>query len=37
VKSFNDAIAKLDAKKPVTLVVADENGTRVVPFRPDEG
>ena len=37
VKSFNEAIAKLDVKKPVTLVVADENGTRVVPFRPDEG
>ena len=37
VKSFNDAIAKLDVKKPVTLVVADENGTRVVPFRPEEG
>jgi serine protease Do len=37
VKSFNDAIAKLDVKKPVTLLVRDENGTRLVPFRPEEG
>ncbi|APV52474.1 serine peptidase [Betaproteobacteria bacterium GR16-43] len=37
VKSFNDAISKIDVKKPVTLLVADENGTRLVPFRPEEG
>jgi serine protease Do len=37
VKSFNEAIAKLDVKKPVTLLVRDENGTRLVPFRPEEG
>ncbi len=38
VKSFNDAIAKLDTKKAVTLLVRDENGaTRLVPFRPEEG
>lgn len=37
VKTFNDAIAKLDTKKPVTLLVRDENGTRLVPFRPEEG
>jgi serine protease Do len=38
VKSFNDAIAKLDTKKSVSLLVRDENGqTRLVPFRPEEG
>ena len=35
VKSFNDATAKLDPKKPVALLVRDENGTRFVTFRPE--
>jgi serine protease Do len=37
VKAFNDAVAKLDVKKPVALLVRDENGTRFVTFRTDEG
>jgi serine protease Do len=37
VKSFNEAIAKLDNKKPVAVLVKDENGTRFVTFRPEEG
>jgi serine protease Do len=37
VKTFNDAVAKLDPKKPVALLVRDENGTRFVTFRTDEG
>jgi serine protease Do len=35
VKSFNDAIAKLDTKKPVALLIRDEQGTRFVTFRPE--
>ncbi len=35
VKSFTDTVAKLDAKKPVALLVRDENGTRFVTFRAD--
>ncbi len=37
VKGFNEAVAKLDIKKPVALLVRDENGTRFVTFRTDEG
>jgi serine protease Do len=37
VKAYNDAVAKLDSKKPVALLVRDENGTRFVTFRTDEG
>ena len=37
VKSFNDAVAKLDAKKPVALLIRDENGTRFITFRPEVG
>jgi len=36
VKSFNDAVAKLDPKKPVALLVRDENGTRFVTLRAEE-
>ncbi len=36
VKAFNDAVAKLDQKKPVALLVRDENGTRYAIIRPDE-
>jgi len=35
VKAFNDLAAKLDIKKPVALLVRDENGTRFVTFRPE--
>jgi serine protease Do len=35
VKLFNDTIAKIDAKKPVALLIRDEQGTRFVTFRPD--
>jgi serine protease Do len=37
VKAFTDAVSKLDLKKPVALLVRDENGTRFVTFRPDVG
>jgi len=37
VKAFNEAVAKLDTKKPVALLVRDENGTRFVTFRTEEG
>jgi serine protease Do len=36
VKTFNEALAKVDSKKPVALLVRDENGTRFVPVRPEE-
>ncbi len=35
VKAFNEAVAKLDPKKPVALLIRDENGTRFVTFRPE--
>ena len=35
VKAFNDATAKLDPKKPVALLIRDEQGTRFVTFRPE--
>jgi serine protease Do len=37
VKGFQEAVSKLDPKKPVALLVRDENGTRFVTFRTDEG
>ena len=37
VKSFNETVAKLDTKKPVALLIRDENGTRFITFRPDVG
>ena len=36
VKGYNDAVAKLDAKKPVALLIRDENGTRFVTLRAEE-
>jgi serine protease Do len=33
VKAFNEAVAKLDPKKPVALLVRDENGTRFITLR----
>ncbi len=35
VKAFNDTIAKLDMKKPVAVLIRDEQGTRFVTFRPE--
>jgi serine protease Do len=35
VKAFNDAVAKLDLKKPVALLIKDDQGTRYITFRPD--
>ena len=37
VKSLNDTVAKLDAKKPVALLIRDGNGTRFITFRPEVG
>ncbi|MGZ5072630.1 MAG: PDZ domain-containing protein, partial [Usitatibacter sp.] len=37
VKSFNEAVAKLDVKKPVALLVKNEDGQRYITFRPDAG
>ena len=37
VKSYNEVVAKLDPKKPVALLVRDENGTRFVTIRPEVG
>ena len=37
VKAFNDVVGKLDLKKPVALLVRDENGSRYVTFRPEIG
>lgn len=35
VKAFNEAMAKIDPKKAVALLVRDENGTRFAIIRPD--
>ena len=35
VKAFNDVVAKLDPKKPVALLIRDEQGTRFVTYRPE--
>jgi serine protease Do len=37
VKTFNETVAKLDIKKPVALLIRDENGTRFITFRPEVG
>ncbi len=36
VKVFNEVLAKLDPKKPVALLVRDENGTHFAIIRPNE-
>ena len=36
VKSFNDTVAKLDPKKPVALLIRDENGTRFITLRDSD-
>ena len=35
VKAFNDTVARLDPKKPVAVLIRDEQGTRFVTFRPE--
>jgi serine protease Do len=37
VKSFNEAVAKLDIKKPVALLIKSEDGQRYITFRPEIG
>jgi serine protease Do len=37
VRTFNETVAKLDVKKPVALLIRDENGTRFITFRPEVG
>jgi serine protease Do len=37
VKSFKEAVAKLDIKKPVALLIKTEDGQRYITFRPDVG
>jgi serine protease Do len=37
VKSFNEAVAKLDGKKPVALLIKSEDGQRYITFRPEVG
>jgi serine protease Do len=37
VKVFNEAVARLDPKKPVALLIKDENGQRYLTFRPEVG
>jgi serine protease Do len=37
VKSFNEAVAKLDTKKPVALLIKSEDGQRYITFRPEVG
>jgi serine protease Do len=37
VKSFNEAVAKLDIKKPVALLIKSEDGQRYITFRPEVG
>jgi serine protease Do len=36
VKAYNDLLAKLDMKKPVALLIRDENGTRFVTLREND-
>ena len=36
VKGYTDVVAKLDSKKPVALLIRDENGTRFVTLRAEE-
>ncbi|HEX4944742.1 MAG TPA: DegQ family serine endoprotease [Usitatibacteraceae bacterium] len=36
VKGYNDALAKLDPKKPVALLIRDENGTRFVTLKAED-
>ncbi|HTS83900.1 MAG TPA: DegQ family serine endoprotease [Usitatibacter sp.] len=37
VKTFKDTVAKLDLKKPVSLLIRDQDGQRFITFRPEVG
>jgi serine protease Do len=37
VKTFRETVAKLDLKKPVSLLVKDQDGQRFITFRPEVG
>ena len=37
VKVFSETVARLDPKKPVALLIKDENGQRYLTFRPEVG
>ena len=37
VKTFRETVAKLDLKKPVSLLVRDQDGQRFITFRPEVG
>ena len=34
-KAFNAIVAKVDVKKPVSMLIRDDQGTRFITFRPD--
>ena len=34
-KTFNAIVAKVDTKKPVSMLIRDDQGTRFITFRPD--
>jgi serine protease Do len=37
VKAFKETVAKLDLKKPVSLLIRDQDGQRFITFRPEVG
>jgi serine protease Do len=37
VKGFKETVAKLDLKKPVSLLIRDQDGQRFITFRPEAG
>jgi serine protease Do len=37
VKTFKETVAKLDTKKPVSLLIKDQDGQRFITFRPEVG
>ena len=37
VKTFKETVAKLDPKKPVSLLIRDQDGQRFITFRPEVG
>ncbi len=37
VKAFKETVSKLDLKKPVSLLIRDQDGQRFITFRPEVG
>jgi serine protease Do len=37
VKAFKETVSKLDLKKPVSLLIKDQDGQRFITFRPEVG